>query len=156
MFLLYYVQGFGWRIGLCITSFAPGRLFLKMQQLKKTMKNVSGQHRTTECTTSSLCLTTTRTETSKDFSSQQGKFSKLVKIIQLNTVVVSSYHHPHKTYTEKMLTGKQAVHCFLGSFWHIMSEWCSAQTQHPVILTFSLCRVHSCVLFVHLCDKYYC
>lgn len=41
------------------------------------------------------------TETSKGFTSQQGKVLKLVKIIWLKTAVVSSYHHPHETYTRK-------------------------------------------------------
>lgn len=47
-----------------------------------------------------LTITHTRGDI-KGFLITAGKVSKLVKIIPLNTVVVSSYHHPHETYTEK-------------------------------------------------------
>lgn len=46
--------------------------------------------------------TTTRTHGDiKGFFITAGKVLKLVEIIQLNAVVVSSYHHPYETYTEK-------------------------------------------------------
>lgn len=46
--------------------------------------------------------TTTRTHGDiKRFFITAGKVLKLVEIIRLNAVVVSSYHHPHETYTDK-------------------------------------------------------
>lgn len=45
-------------------------------------------------------LTTTRIRRDiKRFLIAVGKVLKLAGIIPLNTVVVSSYHHPHETYT---------------------------------------------------------
>lgn len=93
------------------------------------MKNVSDLPRITGHTAASATHTCGDI---KGFLIPVGKVSKLLKIVQLNTVVVSSYHHPHETYTEECWLASRLSRCF--HRW-IMYELHSPPNQHPAILS---------------------
>lgn len=88
----------------------------------------------------------------KGFLITAGKVLKLVKIIWMNTVVVSSYRHPHETYTEK---------CWLESSFTLLSwilltdnVW-TAQCTNSASCNIKHPHNVGCILLIYSHGRYY-
>ena len=113
-------------------SLSTSNYLKKCNREKKTIKNVSGEVRTSENTAASL--PPLPVETSKDFSSQRGKFGSRLKWYGWTRLL---YHHIVilMKHTQRNAGLKAASHW---SCWQIMFERHGAPTQHPVILNIFL------------------